>query len=54
MAGEPRDSVAMGGQLQHIVLADDPFAQMALARTNLMAGTLAGGARSRPAICRRA
>ena len=40
MAGEPRDSVAMGGQLQHIVLADDPFAQMALARTNLMAGTL--------------
>ena len=40
MAGEPRDSVAMGGQLQHITLADDPFAQMALARTNLMAGTL--------------
>jgi acyl-CoA dehydrogenase len=40
MAGEARDSVAMAGQIQQIVLADDPFAQMALARTNLMAGTL--------------
>ena len=40
MAGEARDSMAMAGQIQQIVLADDPFAQMALARTNLMAGTL--------------
>ena len=40
MAGEPRDRVAFGGQSQQIVLRDDPFAQMALARTNVMAGTL--------------
>ena len=40
MAGEARDTVAFGGETQQIVLNDDPFAQMALARTNVMAGTL--------------
>ena len=40
MAGEARDRVAFGGESQQIVLRDDPFAQMALARTNVMAGTL--------------
>ena len=40
MAAEARDTVEQGSVTQQITLSDDPFAQMALARTNLMAGTL--------------
>jgi alkylation response protein AidB-like acyl-CoA dehydrogenase len=40
MAGEARDIVAVGADHQEISVTDDPFAQMALARTNVMAGTL--------------
>lgn len=40
MAAEARDTVEQGFVTQQITLSDDPFAQMALARTNLMAGTL--------------
>ena len=40
MAAEARDQVAQGAATQQITLRDDAFAQMALARTNLMAGTL--------------
>ena len=37
-----RDTIELeqGSDTQQITLSDDPFAQMALARTNLMAGTL--------------
>ena len=40
MAAEARDTIELGPDTQQITLSDDPFAQMALARTNLMAGTL--------------
>ena len=40
LAGEPRDTMVAGAVSQHIELEDLPYAQMALARTNLMAGCL--------------
>ena len=40
LAGEPRDTMVAGAVSQRIELEDLPFAQMALARTNLMAGCL--------------
>ena len=40
LAGEPRDTMVAGAVSQRIELEDLPYAQMALARTNLMAGCL--------------
>ena len=40
LAGEPRDTMVAEAVSQRIELEDLPFAQMALARTNLMAGCL--------------
>ena len=40
LAGEPRDTMIAGAVSQRIELEDLPYAQMALARTNLMAGCL--------------
>ncbi len=40
LAGEPRDTMVAEAFSQRIELEDLPFAQMALARTNLMAGCL--------------
>ena len=40
LAGEARDDLAVGASVSSIELADAPYAQMALARTNLMAGGL--------------
>ena len=40
LAGEPRDIMIAGAVSQRIELEDLPYAQMALARTNLMAGCL--------------
>ena len=40
LAGEPRDTMVAGAVSRRIELEDLPYAQMALARTNLMAGCL--------------
>ncbi|MEC7414040.1 MAG: acyl-CoA dehydrogenase family protein [Pseudomonadota bacterium] len=40
LAGEPRDTMVAGAVSRRIELEDPPYAQMALARTNLMAGCL--------------
>ena len=40
LAGEPRDTMVAGAVSRRIELEDLPYAQMALARTNLMAGCM--------------
>lgn len=40
MAGEPSDTLKVGDPFSAIELKEEPFAQMALAKTNLLAGTL--------------
>jgi len=40
MAGEPSDTLKIGDPVSLIELKEEPFAQMALAKTNLLAGTL--------------
>ena len=40
MAGEPRDTIALPTDVAHIQVDPDPFAQLATARANQMAGSL--------------
>lgn len=40
LAGEPRDSIALPNDAQTLEVTVDPYAQLALARTNQMAGAL--------------
>jgi len=40
LAGEPRDTIALPGDAEDAALKNDPYAQLAVARANLMAGSL--------------